>query len=86
MRALPNVALTLVLGRYAIEWHLPDLRGQPVTEAVRRSSCGQNGIFILPHPSPRNNRWLKKNDWFEAQVIPRIQSKTAELLRDELAG
>lgn len=86
MRALPNVALTLVLGRYAIEWHLPDLRGQPVTEAVRRSSCGQNGIFVLPHPSPRNNRWLKKNDWFEAQVIPRIQSKTAELLRDELAG
>lgn len=80
MQALENVELTLVLGQYAIAWHLPNLKGQPVTEAVRRSSEGQNGIFVLPHPSPRNNRWLKQNDWFEAQVIPRIQSKIAQLL------
>lgn len=78
--ALHNVELTLVLGRYAIAWHLPDLKNLPVTEAVRQSSDGQNGVFVLPHPSPRNNRWLKKNDWFEAQVVPRIQLKVARLL------
>ncbi|MFT6022179.1 MAG: uracil-DNA glycosylase [Ascidiaceihabitans sp.] len=81
MQALGDVELTLVLGRYAIEWHLPDLKGQPVTEAVRRTSQGENGMFVLPHPSPRNNRWLKQNDWFETQVVPRIQSKVAQLLQ-----
>lgn len=82
METLENVELTLVLGRYAIGWHLPELKDLPVTEAVRRSSDGQNGVFVLPHPSPRNNRWLKRNDWFEAQVVPRIQLKVAGLLND----
>ncbi len=80
MAALNAVELTLVLGQYAIAWHLPALKGVAVTEAVRRSSDGQSGVFVLPHPSPRNNRWLKKNDWFEAEVIPRIQSHVARLL------
>ncbi len=80
MRALTHVALTLVLGRYAIAWHRPDLRGLPVTDAVRRSANGENGVFVLPHPSPRNNRWLKKNDWFEADVVPRIRCEVAGLL------
>jgi uracil-DNA glycosylase len=80
MAALNEVELTLVLGQYAIGWHLPALKNVAVTEAVRRSSDGQSGVFVLPHPSPRNNRWLKKNDWFEAEVIPRIQSHVARLL------
>jgi len=80
LQALGKVELTLVLGRYAIAWHLPYLRDRPVTEAVRRSSEGRKGIFVLPHPSPRNNMWLKKNAWFEAQVVPRIRSKMAQVL------
>ena len=80
MATLQNVELTLVLGRYAIAWHVPDLKNLSVTEAVKRSASGQNGIFVLPHPSPRNNRWLKRNEWFEAQVIPRIQREVARLL------
>jgi uracil-DNA glycosylase len=82
METLKNVELTLVLGRYAIEWHLPDFKGLSVTEAVKRSSDGQNGIFVLPHPSPRNNRWLKQNDWFETQVVPRIQLDVTRLLKN----
>ena len=80
LQALGKVELTLVLGRYAIAWHLPYLRDRPVTEAVRRSSESRKGIFVLPHPSPRNNRWLKKNAWFEAQVVPRIRSNMAQVL------
>lgn len=80
MKALGNIELTLVVGRYAIEWHLPDLRGQSVTEAVRRCSGGKDGVFVLPHPSPRNNRWLKQHDWFEAQVVPRIRLEVVRLL------
>lgn len=85
MASLQSVELTLVLGRYAIAWHLPDLKGLPVTEAVKRTSEGQNGVFVLPHPSPRNNRWLKRNDWFEAQVVPRIRVEIAGLLNDQIS-
>ncbi|SLN24332.1 Uracil DNA glycosylase superfamily protein [Roseovarius litorisediminis] len=80
MAALKNVELTLVLGRYAIAWHLPQLKNTPVTEAVKHCAEGKNGIFVLPHPSPRNNRWLLQNDWFEQRVIPRIQDRVARLL------
>lgn len=83
MQALHQVELTLVLGRYAIAWHCPDLAGMPVTEAVRRSSDGRDGVFVLPHPSPRNNRWLKQNSWFEADIVPRIQARLARLLAPE---
>jgi len=80
MAALKEVQLTLVLGQYAIGWHLPALKGVTVSEAVRRASDGADGVFVLPHPSPRNNRWLKTHGWFEAEVIPRIQSRISQLL------
>lgn len=73
--ALPDVRLTLVLGAYAIAWHRPDIRGQSVVQAVKQTSRGDGGTFVLPHPSPRNNRWLKQNPWFAADVIPRIQPR-----------
>lgn len=80
LQSLEHVALTLVLGSYAISWHLPDLKSKTVTDAVRASSGGENGVFVLPHPSPRNNRWLKTNPWFEADVIPRIQHHVRQQL------
>lgn len=86
MEALQNVELTLILGRYAIAWHLPDYKGLSVTDAVKKSAGGDSGTFVLPHPSPRNNRWLKQNAWFEAQVIPRIQLDVARLLGARGAG
>ncbi|MEP2031502.1 MAG: uracil-DNA glycosylase family protein [Paracoccaceae bacterium] len=86
MQSLTNIKLTLVLGSYAIAWHLPNLKGKSVTDAVRLASEGSNGIFVLPHPSPRNNRWLKKNRWFEDQVVPRIRSRAAQLLRDSASS
>lgn len=78
--ALPRVELTLVLGRYAIEWHRPDLKGKPVTQAVAACARGEGGVFVLPHPSPRNNRWLRQNDWFEAEVVPRIRARVTAVL------
>ena len=86
MGALTRIELTLVLGAYAIAWHLPHLKGQSVTEAVRQSSQGAGNIFVLPHPSPRNNRWLKQNPWFEAQVIPRIQQTVSRTLSAPLTS
>lgn len=80
MDALADVALTLVLGKYAIDWHVPRFKGAKVTQAVEGSRDGQGGVFVLPHPSPRNNRWLKQNPWFEAEVVPDIRARVAALL------
>ncbi|ABG31288.1 uracil-DNA glycosylase [Roseobacter denitrificans] len=82
MRALKHVELTLVLGAYAIAWHLPHLSRQSVVQAVRHASDGEDRMFVLPHPSPRNNRWLKQNPWFEADVVPRIRQNVRRSLRE----
>ncbi|MDO6614781.1 MULTISPECIES: uracil-DNA glycosylase family protein [Pacificibacter] len=80
MDALKRVELTLVLGAYAIAWHLPHLKGKTVTDAVKLSWQGQDRLFVLPHPSPRNNRWLKQNPWFETDVIPTIRQSMRRIL------
>lgn len=65
-----SVALTLVIGRYAIDWNLPDYAGHSVTGRVRAWTEVWPEKLIPPHPSPRNNQWLKANPWFEEDVIP----------------
>lgn len=77
---LEHVGLTLLLGAYALAWHLPQLKGTTVAEAVQKSSTGGESLFVLPHPSPRNNRWLKKNAWFEKDVVPRIRERVSQNL------
>ena len=82
---LPRRALTVVLGQYALAWHLPDAR-QGVTAAVRewRSQLAGPGphTIALPHPSPRNNGWLQRNPWFEAEVLPRVRTRVAAVLAE----
>jgi uracil-DNA glycosylase len=76
---LTNVGLTLVLGRYAQQWHL----GQPsrnVTETVAAWGDYWPERLPLPHPSPRNQGWFKRNAWFETEVLPLLRSRVAELL------
>ncbi|MFY8274891.1 uracil-DNA glycosylase family protein [Pseudoalteromonas sp. SSDWG2] len=76
---LKDRKLTLVLGQYAMNYH--SKRGyKTVTEAVEdwRSSWPEQ--LILPHPSPRNNRWFKRNPWFELDVIPQLQARVRQLL------
>ena len=75
---LPNVALTVVMGRYALDWHLQPKRGVALTELVR-SSQSEN-VVVLPHPSPRNIRWFRNNPWLEDEVIPQLRKKVASLL------
>ncbi|MEM1411953.1 MAG: uracil-DNA glycosylase family protein [Pseudomonadota bacterium] len=77
---LPNIELTLVLGQYAIAWHLPEAKGLTLAETVRRCDHGSAGLMPMPHPSPRNNLWLRKNAWFEAEVVPLLRRRVAALL------
>lgn len=76
---LPAVKLTLVLGQYAQAYHLPDGPGS-VTDAVRDWQRTWPEVLALPHPSPRNNRWLLRNPWFAAEVLPMLRQRIRELL------
>ena len=73
---VPNIELTLVIGQYAQDWHLGKLQKENLTETVRAWKQYWPDMLVLPHPSPRNNIWLKKNPWFEKEVIPQLQKKT----------
>ncbi|WP_323750645.1 uracil-DNA glycosylase family protein [Marinobacter sp.] len=76
---LKRVELTLVIGQYAQAWHLPDCRGS-VTENVRAWAQYWPSLVPMPHPSPRNNRWLRNNPWFEEDVLPALRAKIDQLL------
>ncbi|WP_404361964.1 uracil-DNA glycosylase family protein [Marinobacter sp.] len=79
MERLTEVRLTLAIGAWAQAWHLGTPRGS-VTESVRRWREYWPAIVPLPHPSPRNNRWLAQNPWFEEEVLPALQERVAQLL------
>lgn len=77
---LRDVRLTVLIGGHAMKYHLPGFT--KVTEAVRGWQDHPPGLFALPHPSWRNTGWLKKNPWFEEEVVPRLQSAVKEVMHD----
>ncbi|MCW8842119.1 MAG: uracil-DNA glycosylase family protein [Rhodobacteraceae bacterium] len=79
MEALGEVRLTLVVGGYAQKWHLRHKRG--VTETVRGWRDHAPDLYPLPHPSWRNTAWLRKNPWFEAELLPDLRQRLKEVLR-----
>lgn len=76
---LKNVELTVVLGRWALEYHLPDAP-RSVTEVVRAWRDRWPEILALPHPSPRNQAWFKRNAWFEAELLPPLRKRVRSFL------
>lgn len=70
---LPNIRLILAIGQYAQHYHLGDLREKTLTQTVKNWRSYLPQVLPLPHPSPRNNIWLKRNAWFEAEVIQELQ-------------
>ena len=79
LAVLPNVALTLVIGRYAQAWHLPD-RGRTLTELTAGWRAHAPAVFPLPHPSPRNQLWVRRNPWFEAVLLPALRQRVQQVL------
>ena len=80
LNELPQISLTLVIGQYAQAWHLGQLAKENLTETVKAWKEFGPKIIPLPHPSPRNNIWLKKNPWFEQEVLPKLQAKVKSIL------
>src|SRR5690554_112418 len=77
---LTNIELTLVIGRYAQVWHLGKKAGS-VTEVVAAWQDYWPAQLPLPHPSPRNRFWMKRNPWFEQQVVPALQGRVGGILK-----
>ncbi|MGI9488961.1 MAG: uracil-DNA glycosylase family protein [Geminicoccaceae bacterium] len=80
LAVMPKIRLTVVIGRYALAYHLATSAKPTLTETVRDFRDYMPDCFPLPHPSPRNRPWLKRHPWFEAEVIPALQMKVAEIL------
>jgi uracil-DNA glycosylase len=78
--ALPKVELTLLVGSYAQRWTLPESRDRSMTETVAAWRDTLPGMIPLPHPSWRNTGWLKRNPWFEDEVVPYLRLRVAEML------
>lgn len=77
--SLQQLELTLVIGQYAQRWHLSKMQ-KNLTETVRAWQDYGPGIIPLPHPSPRNNIWLKRNPWFAECLLPVLKKRTQEAL------
>lgn len=78
--ALPKIPLTLVVGSYAIAWHLGETRKSTMTETVKAWREYGPALLPLPHPSWRNNAWLKKNPWFEGELLPELRACVRRVL------
>lgn len=76
---LPKVKLTLVIGQYAQRYRLGDQYKQTLTENVKAWREFTPACLPLPHPSPRNNRWLTKNPWFLSDVVPYLKRQIRKI-------
>lgn len=79
MEQLDGVRLTLVLGRFAQAYHL-GVPSRSVTESVTSWCEYWPEKPPLPHPSPRNQAWFKKNGWFEEEVLPMLRKRVKALV------
>lgn len=80
LAAMPQVQLTLLIGRYAQEAYLRENCKSTLTETVAAYKDYLPQYFPLPHPSPRNRIWWKSNSWFELDVLPVLRARVAAVL------
>lgn len=86
---LKNIQLTLLVGNFAQKWHLQHQleklsENQLSKTLTQRVICWHDYLpkyFPVPHPSPRNNIWLKRNTWFEAELVPELRKRVGNILR-----
>ena len=80
MDALPNIETAILVGGYAQKYHLAKRAGKTITATVEAWRDFAPQYFPTPHPSWRNNAWLKKNPWFQAELIPVLRKRVRKLI------
>lgn len=79
--ALPLAKIVLLIGSYAQAYYLGKRRKASLGETVKAYEEYLPEFFVLPHPSWRNKAWLKRNPWFDADVIPELRRRVARAIR-----
>lgn len=77
---LPNIRLTLAIGQYAQAWHMAGRTRKTLTETVAAWRDVAPDVIPLPHPSGRNNIWLKRNPWFAEELLPVLKQQVRQHL------
>jgi len=80
LQAMPEVRLTLLIGRYAQAGYLRENAKPTLTGTVAAYREYLPAMFPLPHPSPRNQAWWKANGWFAAEVLPALRGRVEAAL------
>ncbi len=85
LAGLPDLRLVLVIGRYARDFHLPEWKSGGMTETVMAwrqilSTPRTPRVLPLPHPSWRNNGWLRRNPSFEEELLPALRVEVEQVL------
>ena len=81
LAAMPDIRLTLLIGRYAQEYYLQERAKANLTETVAHFKDYLPHYFPLPHPSPRNRFWFSRHPWFEQTVLPALRISVSEVLQ-----
>lgn len=77
---MTGVRLTLLIGAYAQAYYLGPKRGATLADTVRDWRAYLPDFLPTPHPSPRNRLWLRRNPWFEAEIVPDLRRRVKKLL------
>lgn len=80
LEMMPEIRLTILIGKYSVDYYLKKRAKRNLTETVR---CYQEYLpeyFPIVHPSPLNFRWQAKNPWFETEVVPELRKRVADIL------
>jgi len=78
---LKNVELILLIGKYAQDYYLKENSKKRLTDTVKNFTEYLPEYFVLPHPSPRNNIWQAKNEWFPEEVLPELKKTIQSILK-----
>ena len=81
LQTMPDVQLTILVGRYAVDYYLKGRKERNLTETIRNYAAYLPEYFPIVHPSPLNFRWQGKNPWFQEEVIPVLRQQVAAALR-----
>ena len=81
LKLMPNIELTLLVGKYSIDYYLGKEKKKNLTETVENYQEYLPKYFPIVHPSPLNFRWLGKNPWFEEKTVKELQKRVRKILK-----